>query len=253
MHRLSVVLTCCFVVGCATAKSGALAELKALEQQQSWSELRGKLKAVPATERDAEWEGLVERAAVNELASIEIKDPYSGESALAQIAAQAEAYPSLKKSVDWLAKRADVGAKAFGWTYSNYRHSTSDEEWVPKVKAFVEADAVTKGLAQRFGKDVIAGRLVASSAWPLYKLAFTREGDSVCADSKLLDVVVDVIDYESWLDEMKPLVTQRCAAQLKAPIIEKLKKNDSKGFRKGACKVLEGQADAAEALKVCAT
>jgi len=68
---------------------------------------------------------------------------------------------------------------------------------------------------------------------------------------KLVDVVIDVIDYQSWLDVMTPLVTKRCAAQLKKPVAEKLKKNDSTSFRKGACQVLAGQADVSDALKIC--
>lgn len=255
MSRLVVVLP--FFVACATASSSGstssavLDELKALEKQESWAELRGRLKDVPPTQRDDAWEGLVERASIKALDELQITDGSSGEMALSTMEQQLTSFPSLKKSTAWLAKRADVGAKAFGWTYSNYRHSTGDEQWVPQVKRFVEADTLTKGLAQRFGKDVVAGRLVASSAWPLYQLAFQRDGDAVCSDAKLVDVVIDVIDYEVWLDEMKTLVTGRCAAQLKAPVAAKLKKNDSKSFRKGACKVLAGQADVADALKTC--
>jgi hypothetical protein len=229
-----------------------MADLRALDQQQNYAEMLGRLKDVAPAQRDAEWEALAEKANVAALEKLEITDGRSGEYALQVIADQAAAFPSLRKSTAWLAKRVDVGVKAFGWTYGNYRHSTGDEQWVPQVKKFAEVDPVTKGLAQRLAKDVILGRLVASSAWPLYELAFQRDGDAVCTDAKLVDVVIDVIDYESWLEEMTALVTKRCAAQLKAPVAEKLRKNDSKSFRKGACKVLAGQSDVADALKICA-
>ncbi|MCU0701795.1 MAG: hypothetical protein MUC96_35260 [Myxococcaceae bacterium] len=252
---LRALLPALVLVGCATTPSAssspAMADLRALDQQQNYAEMLGRLKDVAPAQRDAEWETLAEKANVAALEKLEITDGRSGESALMVIDDQFAAFPSLKKSPTYLQKRADVGAKAFGWTYGNYRHSTGDEQWVPKVKKFAEADAVTKGLAQRLAKDVVLGRLVASSAWPLYELAFQRDGDAVCADAKLVDVVIDVIDYESWLDEMTTLVTKRCPAQLKKPVAEKLKKNDSKSFRKGACKVLAGQADVGDALKVC--
>lgn len=249
MSRL--LLPCLFLVGCATAKSAEYEDVRALDKQQNYAEMLGRLKAVAPAQRDDEWEGYVERANINALATAEIKDGRAAESVLSMIDEQLVSFPSLKKSAAWFEKRAEVGVTAFKWTYSNYRHSTSDEEWVPKVKAFVEKDTMTKGVAQRFAKDVVAARLVASSAWPLYEIAFQRDGDSVCTDPKLVDVVIDVIDYQSWLDVMTPLVTKRCAAQLKTPVAEKLKKNDSTSFRKGACKVLAGQADVSEALKIC--
>jgi hypothetical protein len=252
---LRALLPALLVVGCATTPSAssspAMADLRALDQQQNYAEMLGRLKDVPPAQRDAEWEALTEKANVAALEKVEITDGRSGEYALMAIEDQLAAFPSLKKSPAYLQNRADVGVKAFGWTYSNYRHSTGDEQWVPKVKKFAEADSATKGLAQRIAKDVILGRLVASSAWPLYELAFQRDGDAVCADPKLIDVVIDVIDYESWLDEMTTLVTKRCSTQLKTPVAEKLKKNDSKSFRKGACQVLAGQAGIADALKVC--
>jgi hypothetical protein len=249
MNRIALV--CLTLLRCAAAKPAIFDDLRALDKQQNYAELLPKLKEVPASSRDDEWEALAERATVATLSNFTIKDGNDGERALMTIDEQMNAFPSLKKSKLYLEKRAEVGAAAFKWTFSNYRHATSDEQWVPKVRAFVEKDTLTKGLAQTMAKDVVTTRLVASSAWPLYQLAFEREGDAVCADSKLVDVVLDVIDSESWLDEMTPLVTKRCAAQLKSPAIEKLKKNESRGFRKGACQVLAGQPDAAEALRVC--
>lgn len=246
-----LLLPLVFLVGCATAKSAAYADLRALDKQQNYAEMMGRLKDVAPAERDEEWEGFVERASIEAISKAEVKDGRAGERVLTMMDEQLVAFPSLKKSTAWFQARADKGVQAFKWTFSNYRHATSDEQWVPKVVEFVEKDTMTKGLAQRLAKEVVAERLVASSAWPLYDLAFKRDGDAVCADSKLVDVVIDVIDYQSWLDVMKPLVNTRCAAQLKKPVAEKLKKNDSTSFRKGACQVLAGQADVADALKIC--
>jgi hypothetical protein len=99
-------------------------------------------------------------------------------------------------------------------------------------------------------KELVFKRLVPSSAWRLYELAFTRDGDAVCADSGLPSVVIDNLDYRIFLADMKMLVTKRCASQLQAPVLEKLRKNDSGSYRKGACEVL---ADVAtdEVKKLC--
>ncbi len=240
-----------FLVGCATAKPAVFDDLRALDKQQNYLELMGRLKEVPPASRDDEWEGFVEKANINALTALEIKDGRQGEHALTTIEDQLTNYPSLKKSAAWFQTRAEVGMKAFAWTFSNYRHATSDEQWVPKIVAFVEKDTFTKGVALKFGRELVAERLVASSAWPLYDLSFKRDGDSVCTDPRLPDLVVDAIGYESWLEQMKNLVTVRCSAQLKKPVAEKLKKNDSTSYRRGACKVLAGQADVADALKIC--
>jgi hypothetical protein len=232
------LLPCLLLVGCATAKSAEYEDLRALDKQQNYAEMLGRLKAVAPTQRDEEWEGFVQRATIDALARVELKGSRDAESVLSMIDEQLVAFPSLKKSVAYFQKRADVGVEAFKWTFANYRHATSDEQWVPKVKAFVEKDTSTKGLAQRFANDVVGARLVASSAWPLYELAFQRDGDSVCADKKLVEVVLEVIDSQSWLD-------------VKNPVAKKLKENASTSFRKGACQVLSGQADVSDALKIC--
>lgn len=249
MTRL--LLPCVLLVGCATAKSAAYENLRALEKQKNYAEMHRYLKEVQPTERDEEWEGLVERATLHRIATLEVKDSRQAEDVLAELDSQPIVFPSLTKSAAWWQARADLGAKAFGWSYSNYRHASSDEQWVPRVVTFVEKDTVTKGLAQRMAKDVVMGRLVASSSWPLWELAFQRDGDAVCAEPKLVDVALSLIEYKSYLDDMKKLVTSRCAAQLKQPVAEKLKKNDSTPYRVAACQVLAGQADVAEALKIC--
>ncbi|MCA2977038.1 MAG: hypothetical protein INH41_04725 [Myxococcaceae bacterium] len=241
------------LVGCATTPAAAslMADLRALDRQEGYAELLARLKDVAPSQRDADWEALAAKANVMALDRLEIDDARSGEAALTVMAEQPVAFPSLRRSSDWLQKRTEVGLKAFRWTFGNHRHSAGDEPWVPRLLKFAAADPQTRGLAQRLAKELVLERLVSSSAWPLYELAFEREGDAVCADPKLVEVVLDAIDSEAWLDEMSALVTKRCAAQLKAPVAERLKKNESKSFRRGACKVLAGQADVADALKVC--
>lgn len=259
MRTLLLSLSALVAFGCATTgaagSSGGgspeLDELRALDKQQDYRELVTRLKSVPPTKRDAEWEGLVAKGHIEVLKAFEVKNASDGERALAILEDQATEYPTLKKNADWLTARADLGVKAFGWTFSNYRHAISEEKWVPQVKAFVEKDTVTKGLALRAAKDVVLQRLVASSAWPLFELAFTRDGDAVCADEKLPEVVIDLIDARVWLDEMKVLVTKRCVKQLKAPVVAKLAKDDSGTFRKAACQMLKGEPDVGDALKVC--
>lgn len=249
MLRL-IPLFCACLLGCATAKSPVFDDLRALDKQQDYRELVTHLKEVPAAQRDAEWEELSAKAHAELLKTTEVKTAADGERALATIKDQLETFPTLKLSPTWLAARADLGAKAFGWTYANYRHASSDEQWVPQVLEFVKADTTTKGLPLRMAKDLVLGRLVASSAWPLYQLAFEREGDAVCADEKLPAVVLDIVGYHSWQAEMKTLVTQRCAAQLKSTVFEKAIKGEDRGFQVGVCKMLAGEVPP-ELTKAC--
>lgn len=251
----TALLACLLTVRCATPLSAAdaatLADLRALDRQQNYAEMLGRLKDVRPALRDAEWEALVEKATVAELDRQEVKDAPSGELALRVMKEHLVAFPSLRQSRSYLARRAELGLVAFGWTYSSYRHSVGDEEWVPQVLAFAEADTATPGLAQRMARELVLKRLVASSSWPLYQLALRREGDAVCADVRLPDVVLDLIEARSFLEELQALVTGRCAAQLKGPVVERLRKGDSSSFRKGACAVLAGQRDLGDVLKAC--
>lgn len=253
MNRL--LLLSCLVVGCVAPKStenssGAMAELRALDKQSDWRELLSRVRQVAPTQRDAEWEALVERAAIGVLEGTDVKSAGEAESRLRTMDELVKEYPSLGRSKTYFAKRAELGLHDLKLTFSNSRHSRGDDSWLPQVKEFVEKDTQTPGLAQRAAKELILGRLVAEVAFPLYQVAFKRDGDSVCHDAELPKVIVGVIQDGSWADEAKQVATERCWAQLKGPLLAELEKKE-RPYVKRVCPMISGKADAAELKGAC--
>jgi hypothetical protein len=246
--RILTLLACnlafCIFTACATARpapSPAQLELDALLKQESYDELLSKALAVPATERNDAWLNAVSMAAVKSTSKKAFKETSEAEAYLASLEDILRRFPLLKNSKPFMAHRAENGKGAFLWTYSNYRHSTGDEAWVPKVLEFVKADTVTPGLAQTYANEVVLARLVASAGFSLFQLAFERDGDAVCKDAGLPKTVVDLIDYDIYVPETQKLF-ERCKTAFDAAVTAKLKDPEAKDFRKHACVTLKGRA-----------
>ncbi len=232
-----------FLNACATARgasSPAQLELDALLKQESYDELLSKALAVPATERNDAWLNAVSTAAVKSTSKKAFRETSEAEAYLASLEDMLRRFPLLKNSKPFMAHRAENGKGAFLWTFSNYRHSTGDEAWVPKVLEFVKADTVTPGLAQTYANEVVLSRLVASAGFPLFQLAFERNGDVVCKDPGLPKTVVELIDYDIYVPETQKLF-ERCKTAFDAAVAAKVKEPEAKDFRKHACVTLKGK------------
>src|SRR5262245_4245636 len=84
-----------------------MADLKALEKQQSWAELVDHLGDILPSKRDKEWEGLAERGAVAWLGTFELKKPETAEAPIDAADSLAKRYPFLKQSKAFMGKRAE--------------------------------------------------------------------------------------------------------------------------------------------------
>jgi hypothetical protein len=238
---------------CSAAASAAdtkyeMADLQALEKQSSWEELVNHLEDIPPSKRDATWMGLAERSCSGLLDGVKI-DEHEAESAIYLADRILKRYPALKQSKAFMAKRADVGLKAFGYTYSNYRHSAGDDQWIEQMKAFVKDDAVTADLPQRAAKKVQV-YLVAYCAWPFWKMAIDR-GGAVCKDADFQKSVVAAIDDGVWKEETVDTAQNKCWADMKAPLLAAFDDAKKSGFRKNACPMLKskGALSGAQAAK----
>jgi hypothetical protein len=241
-----LALAFCFV-SCATTNSNTsgsstaaplMAEMEALLKQESYEELLSKAGNAPATERNDAWLNLVSQAAIKSTPKKEFKEAYEAEAYLQNWENLISRYPTLKTSKEFMAHRAENGKSAFLWTYSNYRHSTGDEQWVPKILDFVKVDTLTAGIVQKYANEAVIERLVASSAFPLFQLAFERDGDKVCQDKGLPKTIVDMIDYDIWIPETQKLFA-RCGTAFDAAVSEKLKDATAKDFKRHACVTLK--------------
>jgi hypothetical protein len=234
------ILLCICIISVAPsvwAESYGLADLQALEKQGSFEELVEHLSDVPPTKRDAIWTGLAERGGAGYLSSLKL-DEKSADKAIAWSDRLLQKYPALKQSKLFMGKRAEVGMKAFGFTFSNYRHSAGDDEWLDKLKEFVKSDGVTADLPQQAARRV-QKVLVAECAWPFWKMALDR-GAALCKDADFQKAILGAIEDGVWKSETEPVAQNKCWNDLKAPMQAGVEKG-SFDYRKHVCPLLKAK------------
>ncbi len=214
------------------------ADLQALEKQGSWEELVNHLEDISPSKRDAAWLALAERACGGLLESTKL-DEQSAEQVLYAAKRMLQRYPTLKQSKAFMAKRAEVGLKAFAHSYSHYRHSASDDPWLEQIKEFVKADTVTADLPQRAAK-VVQHDLVAYCAWPLWKMALDK-GARVCKDADFQKSILSAFQDDLWTKEISDVAQYKCWAELKAPLVAGLEQSNEEAYQKAACPVLKAK------------
>jgi hypothetical protein len=235
------ILLCICIISVAPslrAESYGLADLQALEKQGSFEELVEHLGDIAPSKRDATWTGLAERGGAGYLSSVKL-DEHSADKVLAWSEKLLTRYPLLKQSKLYMGKRAEVGLKAFGYTFSNYRHSAGDDEWLDKVKEFVKSDGVTADLPQQAARRV-QKLLVAEVAWPLWKMALDK-GAAVCKDADFQKSILGAIEDGVWKSETEPVAQSKCWNDLKGPMQAAIEKG-SFDYRKHACPLLKAKA-----------
>lgn len=230
----------CFALAAASTAAAAekyeMADLEALEKQGAWAELLDHLEDIVPSKRAAAWSGLAERAGAQALAGVKL-DESTGEQALALADSLVKRYPLLQRSRVFMAKRAEVGLQAFGFTYGLSRHAASDDPWLDKVKEFVKADAVTADLPQRAAR-MVQSRLVAYCAWPLWKMAIDK-GASVCKDADFQKSIVSAFEGGLWKEEIAKVAQGKCWASLKAPLLAGLEKTEEDEFAETVCPIFK--------------
>lgn len=247
-----VLALCC--AACATpgasnsSASGPMKELQALDRQGAYRELWDTLSTVPPSERNAEWLALAERAAIAKL-DLE-KSDYGRPDAEAPLALANEMlvrYPTLKTSQAFADKRFEVALTGFQHSYSSSRHSSGDDPWLARVKAFASAEPRADA-PRRLAKEVVLKQLIPITAFPLVKLAIEREGKAVCADAQLRQSVVDAVEEKTWVEDTTALLTGTCAAELRPAVVAAIgAEKATYAMKKNGCALLKpmGGADLA--------
>lgn len=209
----------------SSAATYELADLKALDKDRSWRELVDHLNDIVPSRRDAEWKAIAERACTGVLDPSELKDVPSSQRSLDQMDELMKRYGWLKDSKPFLARRADVGLKAMGWTYQSSRHSSGEDPWMDKLKTFVAADAFTPDLALRALK-LVTSRLVAVVAFPLVKPALARGGKAACKDADVQQAMLGALSEGAWKEESAEVSTT-CWEELKPMVLAEVLKPDA--------------------------
>lgn len=242
MRKMCLLLTL-LACACATTKpkndSKEMAELRALDKQEAWQELYGRLDTVPPTARDEEWQALGEKAVVNLLGSVKT-DEYRLEGTLQTLAGLKQQYPTIGKSQAFREKRQEVGLTAFKQHFSDYRHSAGDDEWLTQLKQFVKDDPDSKGLPLAAGK-MVSKLLVEATTIPLYSEAAAREPDVACKDEALHAAIVETAaEGDVWREELTKLVNETCSSDLPKALTAAADTAKPKD-RKGICDLLKTQ------------
>jgi hypothetical protein len=234
------MLTLPLTLALALQASYEMADLKALEKQGGFKELVAHLNDIPPSKRDKDWEGIAERAAAGWLGTIDVKDEYTAQEALGVADEILTHYTFLKQSKVYMGKRAEVALKAFKWTYSQSRHSAGDDPWRDELKKFAESDTVTPDLPARMAKELIIGRLIPETAFPLFKMAWDRGNKGLCKDKDFQKMLVEVVGDGAWKDQSAEM-RDKCWDDLKAPLTAQLKKEGTSSFARNACPVFKAK------------
>jgi hypothetical protein len=221
----------------ALAEPYAMADLQALEKQGSYEELVEHLGDILPSKRDATWTGLAERAGAGYLAAQKL-DEHSAEKTIAWSDRLLQRYPQLKQSKLLMSKRAEVGLKAFGFTYGNYRHASGDDEWLDKLKDFVKSDTITPDLPQQAARKV-QQYLVAYCAWPLWKMAIDK-GAAVCKDADFQKSIIAALGDGLWKGETEAVAQNKCWSDVKGPLTAEIEKAPWE-FRRHVCPLLKAK------------
>ncbi len=223
--------------GVAYAADYGMADLQALEKQGSWEELVQHLSDIPPSKRDANWTGLAERSSAAYIGTIPITDEQP-ETAFGAIDKLLVRFPQLKQSKVFMAKRAEVGLKAFRFSYGRYRHSAGDDPWLDQVKAFVAADSVNQDLPGRAG-ELVTSRLVAQCAWPLFKTQLDRSGAAFCKNAEFKKSIVAAFVDGVWKDQIMDVADNKCWSDVKDGLLAELEGTPSKPYKRLVCPLLK--------------
>lgn len=196
---------------CAKASSPAMADLRALDKDGSKKELVDRLGLVAPSERDDEWFDIAQRGGAEYLAHLKV-DEGRADASLAEADALLEKYPKLATSKTFMSARLDLGVKAFKANYGQSSHSRGGDKWISSMVEFAQKDAVTDA-PSRLAKDVVLGRLIPITAYPLFDLAVQRDANAACSDAALTPVFVDAAIAGGRAADLAKLLSGPCASK----------------------------------------
>jgi hypothetical protein len=224
-------------------KKYSIADLKALVDQQAWSEAISHLGDIPPTERKADWQDLLGRTAVGFVGTG--KDGFEKLNYMIEIEDQ---YPTVLKYGKYAALRTDVAADGFADCFAKSRRGKACFDYAVK---FVDADPANGKLALTVAKAARRG-MHASNAIPLFKRAVAaNKPDVLCKDPDLAEAIWSAFD---WYDR-DPAADARelaktCWTGVRARILKDSHDLTRSDYKKNVCEIMRTESDA-DVGKVC--
>jgi hypothetical protein len=207
-----------------------IVDLRALARQRAWGELIDHLEDISPASRDADWRDLAEQACLGALTLA----GSSGE-AIALSERLLRRYPVLKESRDFMAKRADLGARAFARCFDarDWAEACADE-----LGPFVKADPTNTELAFRLGKMISFWR----HRWvalPAFAVAIQKKDDVRCSDPDVSRAVVSGLHLSKQMNgdvvsEAVHLASDLCWNALHSAVRDAMG-DDSEDILRNAC------------------
>jgi hypothetical protein len=215
----------------SAAGAYSMADLEALDRQESWHELLVHASDVPPSNRSDRWRQMVERAALGVLAS------HAGEADKAWGFADAvlRQYPQLKKSKRFMAQRAEVGVRGLEACLG----ATDIAPCVGRAVAFVEAVRSDAGTGITMAEMI--ARHLPSAAVGVFRRALTiRRATKDCSGELLKRSVGDALSLDSAdsrVADARAIGADLCWDGLKESLVDRFI-DGNKNFRKNSCPFL---------------
>ena len=246
MISISALLACASYA--QTKQAYTMKDLQVLANQQAWRELAEHLGDITPTGRNKEWEQLAEKAALGVLQDSDSKlKPDAGIVASDDLLSR---FPGLKKSKEFMTKRAEIGLQSFARCFS-YQYYFA--ECNKQLKKFIASDAGNLDLAFKAGKLV---RLNMShwSALPYFRSGLAQKNESRnCQDEDVQLAVLSGLrlpkDYRESIEDAGTIAAQLCWNELKSALLAELKSGNSY-FKENSCGFLKTKAPT-EANQAC--
>jgi hypothetical protein len=187
------------------AKTYELPDLDALEKQSSWQELLDHAEDIVPSQRNAHWAQLVEEAGTGVLAGLDTdKVSFTGLGAADELTRR---YPQLKKSKAFMAKRAELGLRAFARCFELTDDSTSGvKACAERLAGFSDGDPDNVDLSRRAISLIDHHvRYHTAAAFSIYyRLIGKKKGAKECSNDGAKWAVIEALA----LDKADPRVAQ---------------------------------------------
>ena len=209
-------------------------DLRALADQEAWGELASHLEDVRPADRGTDWNRVLEQTALGLLDHEgSASDAYS---ALSTSEGMLARFPKLKTNKAFMAKRSEVGLKAFSVCFQD---TYGADQCLQDMTKFVKNDVNNLDLAFKAGK-LARRNLKHWAAAPFFASALAEPSqDRRCDDEDVALAVVSGLSlpntgYEPHHGASMELATRLCWQELKGPLAEQIASN-GEYFRENTC------------------
>jgi hypothetical protein len=234
MRRMPIAVLVVLVAATAHAQPYTYADLEVLDRAASWDELDRHLEDVPPSKRDARWQAFLEHAAVGQLASRE----HDSEAAMTAADGFTRRFPTVKRSADFMARRAAAGLGALASCVDD-----DDGLCMARFVDYVAADPANVKLATEAALLIGAGAQPAM-AIPFFHRALTgKKAPAECNRTELGRAVRAALELPASDPRVAPaqtLAADVCWDALAETLVHRvLEANDA--YRKNTCGLLRSK------------